>query len=138
LSERCPDVEVVLKHGTSLEILTGLRNGTLDAGFYNEAGEPDPVLATTEVSRFSIYVVASPGLVVAADPLDWSALAEQPWIYPAASACCGRTAETLFRTHHVRPRRIISVDREDVTRTLLAGGLGVGLLHADTAKQARA
>ena len=138
LSEHCPEVEVVLKHGTSLEILTGVRNGSLDAGFYNEAGEPDPELATIEVSQFRIYVVAHPGLVAASDPLDWSSLADLPWIYPASSACCGRTAESLFKMNQFRPKRIISIDREDVTRTLIAGGVGVGLLHADTAKEAQA
>jgi DNA-binding transcriptional LysR family regulator len=138
LAERCPDVEVILKHGTSLEILTGLRNGTLDAGFYNEAGEPDAELETVEVSRFTVQLVAVPGLVAASDPLDWSALADVPWIYPPSSACCGRTAESLFKTHRIRPRRIISVDRESVTRSLIAGGLGVGLLHASTAEEARA
>lgn len=136
LSEHCPEVEVALEHGTSLDILAGLRNGTLDAGFYNEAGEPDADLTALEVSQFRIDVVASPRLVATSDPLDWKALAELPWIYPTASACCGRTAESLFKTHNVRPKRIISVDREDVTRTLIAGGIGVGLLHADTAKEA--
>ena len=138
LSERCPEVEVVLTHGTSLDVLAGLRNGGLDAGFYNEAGEPDPELATHEVSQFRIHVAAAPGLVAAADPLDWRALADQPWIYPTASACCGRTAEALFKTHQFRPKRIISVDREDVTRSLIAGRVGVGLLHADTARDAAA
>ncbi len=138
LSERHPGVEVVLKHGTSLEILAGLRNGSLDAGFYNEAGEPEPELATIEVSEFKTWLVAPKGLVPASKRSDWKALAELPWIYPTASACCGRTAENLFRLHHIRPKRIISVDREDVTRTLIAGGTGVGLLHADTAKEAEA
>jgi len=44
----------------------------------------------------------------------------------------------MFKAHHVRPKRIISVDRESVTRTLIAGGLGIGLLHAGTAHEARA
>lgn len=138
LSERCPEVEVVLKHGTSLEILTGIRNGSLDAGFYNEGGEPDPELTTLEVSRFSTFLVGPPGRIDVAAPLDWKALAELAWIYPTSSACCGQTAESLFKTHHIRPRRIISVDREAVTRTLIAGGLGIGLLHADTAREAQA
>jgi DNA-binding transcriptional LysR family regulator len=137
LSERCPDVEVLLKHGTSLEILAGLRNGSLDAGFYNEGGEPDPDRATIEVSRFKTYVVAAPRVVAVSEPLDWKVLADLPWIYPTASACCARTAEGLFKTHQIRPKRIISVDREDVTRTLIAGGIGVGLLHADTAHKAQ-
>ena len=39
--------------------------------------------------------------------------------------------------HQIRPKQIISIDRESVTRTLIAGGVGVGLLHADTAKDAQ-
>lgn len=136
LSERCPEVEVALQHGTSLDILTGLRSGSMDAGFYNEAGEPDAGLTTIEVARFTTYLAAAPGLVQASQPPDWSALAELPWIFPTASACCGQAAENLFKLHRIRPKRIISVDRESVTRTLIAGGVGVGLLHADTAKEA--
>lgn len=133
LAERYPDIEVVLKQGTSRELLDGLRHDRLDAGFYNEAGEPAADLATTEVSTFGIKLVASPGLV-APGSIDWQALAALPWIYPVSSACCGQCAERLFATHHIRPKRIISVDKEDVTRTLIAGGIGVGLLHADTAQ----
>jgi DNA-binding transcriptional LysR family regulator len=136
LSGRFPDVEVVLKHGTSLDILAGIRDGSLDAGFYNEAGEPDADLATVEVSRFKIHLVSPPGLVTGSDPLDWKLLAGLPWIYPTPSACCGRTAEALFKKNQIRPKRIISVDREDVTRTLVASGVGVGLLHAGTAREA--
>jgi DNA-binding transcriptional LysR family regulator len=136
LSERFPDVEVALKHGTSLETLAGIRNGSLDAGYYNEPEEPDADLTTIEVSRFGIYLAAPPGLVAASAPLDWTALAEVPWIYPTSSTCCGHAAEALFKMHHVRPSRIISVDRENVTQTLIAGGVGVGLLHAEAAKDA--
>ncbi|HEY4183029.1 MAG TPA: LysR family transcriptional regulator [Kofleriaceae bacterium] len=133
LSEQCPDVEVTLRHGSSQEILSGLRNDTLDAGFYNDAGEPDPDLTTVEVSRFTTFLAAPPGQ----HGLDWQALEDQAWIYPTTSACCGRTAEGLFKAHHIKPKRVISVDREAVTRTLIAGGLGVGLLHAGTARAAK-
>lgn len=44
----------------------------------------------------------------------------------------------MFKTHQIRPKRIINIDRETVTRTLIAGGIGVGLLHAETAKDAQA
>jgi DNA-binding transcriptional LysR family regulator len=138
LSERCPEVDLALQHGTSLEIVNGIRSGGLDAGFYNEAGEPDAVLTTIEVARFGIYLAAPPGLVAASRPLDWRALAELPWISPTSSTCCGQAAENLFKTHQIRPKRIINIDRENVTRTLIAGGIGVGLLHADAANEARA
>lgn len=138
LSQEHRAVEVTLKHGTSLEVLAGVQNGTLDAGFYNEAGEPDPGLETIEVSSFGIHLVAPSGGEAWRGTLDWKRLEGVPWIYPAGSACCGRAAENLFRAHHVRPRQVLSVDREDVTRTLVAQGTGVGLLHDDTSKEAQA
>lgn len=136
LSERWPDVEVTLRHRSSREILDGIRNGTLDAGFYNEPGDPDDDLATLEVSEFAVHLVAAPGLVAPANPPDWSALAELSWIYPTEAACCNRTAERLFAAHRFRPRRIVSADRQDVTKTLVTSGIGVGLLHADAALDA--
>ncbi|HET9959856.1 MAG TPA: substrate-binding domain-containing protein, partial [Polyangiaceae bacterium] len=136
LAERWPSIEVVLKHRTSQEVLAGIRDGTLDAGFYNEPGEPDPDLATLEVAQFSIHLAAAPGLVTPNPELDWKFLAELAWIYPTESACCGRTAEQLFGARRFRPRRVISADRQDVTITLIASGVGVGLLHADTAREA--
>ena len=137
LSERCPGVEVALKHGTSREILAGIRNGNLDAGFYNEPDEAERDLATIEVARFTSHLVAAPGVVAASRQPDWKAIAELPWIYPTESACCSRTAERLFASHRFKPRRIISADRQDVTRTLVTSRIGVGLLHADTARDAQ-
>ncbi len=137
LAERHPEVEVALKHGTSAEILAGLRNGSLDAGFYNEPGAPDDDLRVTEVSRFKVQVVAPPGMVRARD-VDWEALAAATWVYPTASACCGRTAEAIFAARRFRPKRVVSVDRVEMTRALVAGGMGVGLLHEDAAREAAA
>lgn len=132
-----PEMEVALQHGTSLEVLEGIRKGSLDVGFYNEAGEPDPHLTAIEVSRFAVYLAASPRFVRVSQPLDWQALGELPWIYSTSSICCGQAAENLFRMHNFRPKRVINIDRESVTRMLLAGGAGVGLLHADTPREVR-
>jgi DNA-binding transcriptional LysR family regulator len=135
-ADRHPGVQVVLKNRTSNEILTDIRNGSLDAGFYNETGEAGRDLATIEVAQFATFLVAAPGAVRATQPLDWRAISEMPWIYPTESACCTRTAEQLFTAHRFRPKRVIGTDRQDVTRTLVASGVGVGLLHADAAKDA--
>ncbi len=136
MSERQPGVEVTLKHGTSQEILAGIRNGSLDGGFYNDPRDAESDLAALEVSQFNVFLTAARGVVPEAQRTDWKYLAGFPWIYPAASACCGRTAEDLFKTKRFRPKRIVSVDRQDMSRTLITGGIGVGLLHADTAKAA--
>ncbi|MEP3245983.1 MAG: substrate-binding domain-containing protein [Sneathiella sp.] len=136
LSKRHKSVDVVVQHGTSSEILTALLNGTLDAGFYKESGLPDPKLKTTEVANFGIYLAAPPGLVDRSNGIDWKALKKLPWICPTSSTCCGRAADALFQSQQIKPEKIISIDREAVTRTLIAGGVGLGLLHVNTAHEA--
>jgi len=136
LAERHPGVEVVLRHRTSREVLAGIRDGSLDAGFYNEPDEPEPDLATLDVDAFAIHLVAAPGLVPRAKRPDWKSLAALPWVYPTESACCARTAERLFASHRFRPPRVVSADRQEVTRTLVASGIGVGLLHDGAARDA--
>jgi DNA-binding transcriptional LysR family regulator len=135
LSERRPGVEVALKHGTSQEILAGIRNGSLDGGFYNDPDDPEPDLTAIRVSEFKTFLVAAPGIVPPSAEPDWKRLAELAWIYPAQSACCSRTAEDLFKAYRFKPKRIVSVDRQEVSRALIAGGVGVGLLHAGPAKE---
>jgi DNA-binding transcriptional LysR family regulator len=135
-AERHPKVQVALKNRSSKEILADIRNGNLDAGFYNEPGEAEGDLATVEVARFAIFLVAAPGVLRGDQPVDWRAVSEMPWIYPTESACCTRAAEQLFASHRFKPSRVISTDRQDVTRTLVASGVGIGLLHAEAAKDA--
>jgi molybdate transport repressor ModE-like protein len=137
MSERFPLVEVTLKHARSKEVLAGLRNDTFDAGVYNEGGETGRDLATIEVSRFKVVLAAAKGTAGASRPLDWKALATAAWIYPPAAACCGRAAEAFFEAHDIRPARVISVDDQAMIRTLVSSGLGVGLLHAAAAEEAR-
>lgn len=139
LIEHYPDVEVSLQHGNSLDTLNGILDGSLDAGFYNEIGEePHPELATIEVSDFGVYLVAAPGLIATPQHLNWHTIGELPWVLPASSRyCCGKAAEYLFKKHNFRPKRIISIDRESVTRKLIAGGVGVGLMHTSTVREAQ-
>lgn len=135
-SEHHKGVEVTLRHGTSKEILAGLRNGSLDAGFYNEPAKPEEDLETLEVSRFEILLASAPGQISKTEGLDWKSLEGRTWIYPASSACCGCTAENLFAANRIRPSRVVNVDRQDVCKALISSGIGIGLLHADTAREA--
>jgi DNA-binding transcriptional LysR family regulator len=135
-TEHHPGVEIALKHGTSKDILAGIRNGSLDAGFYNEPGEPEKDIGTIAVSHFNIMLACAPGLVPKAANPDWKKLEELTWIYPASSACCGCTAENLFKANGIKPKKLVNVDRQDVCKALISSGIGIGLLHAPTAHEA--
>ncbi|SDQ33837.1 LysR family transcriptional regulator [Pseudovibrio sp. Tun.PSC04-5.I4] len=132
MSQEFPEVEVALQHRSSLKVLEGIRNGSLDAGFYTETGEDDSDLSTIEISNFCIYLAAPVGLVPVAAEVDWKALENTPWIYPSCNSCCGRLARELLDTHGIRPKHVINVDDEGVTRALIASGVGVGLVHTNT------
>jgi DNA-binding transcriptional LysR family regulator len=138
LAETSPEIEVALEYGSSAEILRAIRSGALDAGFYTDDGNPAAELETIEVDRFGIFLAIPPEWPHDPTPPDWQKLARMPWICPASNTCCGRAAEALFERNGFRPGKLVSVDQEAVTRTLIAGGVGVGMLHADTAREAEA
>ena len=137
VAEVYPEIEVGLQSHASEDVLRGLRSGALDAGFLIHAGSPDADLNSVEISRFGIYLAAPPSMMGYQSGLDWQQLAALPWICQVSSTCCGRVAESLFEKHGFRPSRVINVDQEGITRTLVAGGVGVGLLHQDSALDAQ-
>ncbi|KZK84167.1 HTH-type transcriptional regulator CysL [Pseudovibrio sp. W64] len=132
MSQEFPEVEVELQHRPSVKVLEGIRNGSLDAGFYTETGEDDAGLSTLEISNFCVYLAAPADLVPVAAEVNWKALESVPWIYPSGDSCCGRVARDLLDTHGIRPKRVINVDDEGVTRALIASGVGIGLVHANS------
>jgi DNA-binding transcriptional LysR family regulator len=133
-----PDIELVLEYGNSVEILNAIRNQSLDAGFYTDTGLIHEDLKTWDVDQFGVYLAAPIDWIRNVDRINWQEIQNLPWICPASNTCCGRVAENLFEREKFRPQKIINVDQEKVTRTLIAGGVGLGFLHADTALDAAA
>lgn len=134
LAARHPEVEVTVAQARSASIALGIRSGTYDAGFFAESGDSIEDVTTIEVASFGVLLAVQRGKGGAAP--DWRALEELAWIYPGGRTCCALTAERVFADQRIRPSRVVSVDREAVTRDLVARGVGVGLLHADTAEEA--
>ncbi|AFT70694.1 Transcriptional regulator, lysR family [Alloalcanivorax dieselolei B5] len=136
LARHHPDVDVALEYGASRDLAEALQRGALDAAFYHRAGPAEEGLIAWELARFSIQLVA-PSDWVTPGPLDWRRLETLPWICPGADSGCGRAAEALFRRHGIRPPRIIRVDKESMTRGLVAAGAGLGLVHEGGTDEAR-
>ncbi len=138
IAENVPDVDVHVQYGSSMEIEQAIINGELDAGFFSDSGSHNSELLKYPVDSFGVYLAAPSGWVINPAEPDWNTLAKMPWICPAPQSCCGNVAEQLFQQHQFRPAKQINVDHEKVTRSLIAGGVGLGLLHADTALDASA
>ncbi|CCO46433.1 putative Transcriptional regulator, LysR family [Vibrio nigripulchritudo SOn1] len=131
VAERFPDVEIKLQQLPNADIVRGIKNGNLDAGIYNDIGQTPEEFYSATLTKTRLLLATSPHLPDIPVPVDWSSLQHLPWIYPGAETCCGKAAEALFEEHGFRPSKLISVDREKVTRTLIAGGLGIGLIHQE-------
>lgn len=129
VAEYFPEVDVKLQHLSTQDIVAGIRSGDLDAGIYNEFGEAPEDFFSAELSKIRLLLASSPHFPQLYSPVDWQALQHIPWIYPGEDTCCGKAAEHLFKQRGFRPKKLIHADREKVTRTLIAGGLGIGLVH---------
>lgn len=136
LSERYPEIEVRLRHATSGEVFRGVRDGGLDAGYLIDTQLADDSLRVIELEAFGVYLAIPTAWAARTEPGDWQALAALPWVCPAPDTFCGRVAESLFAEHGIRPQRFVCADQESVTRTLIAGEVGVGLLHGASAMEA--
>ncbi len=137
IAEHLPDVDVHLRYGSSIEIERAIINAELDAGFFSDSGNETDELLKIQVDSFGVYLAAPIGWVDNPDTPNWNSLAQMPWICPAPQSCCGNVTEALFQQHQFRPLKQVDVDHEKVTRSLISGGVGLGLLHGDTAMDAR-
>ncbi|WP_028456473.1 LysR family transcriptional regulator [Chitinilyticum litopenaei] len=138
LAEDYPEIDVQLQQGSPDEIERGLQDGTLDAGLYSVLDELPERFATLELGRYALQLAAPPGWVDAGQPLDWQQLAALPWIHQANSACSEQAIARLFARHGIRPAKLFHVEQHSATRTLIAGGVGLGLLHEPAAQEAAA
>lgn len=138
ITKSLPDIELILEYGNSNEILNAIRNNSIDAGFYTDTGVSHDDLKTLDADQYGVYLAAPVDWIKDINQIDWQEIKDMPWICPASNTCCGRVAENLFERENFRPQKIVNVDQEKVTRTLIAGGVGLGFLHADTALDAAA
>ncbi|RMC37239.1 LysR family transcriptional regulator [Paracoccus alkanivorans] len=130
LYSRFPELEVKLDRGPSASVLSGIRNGYLDAGFYVEPEEEQSDLTAIEITRFSVYLAGAPQYAERLRGGDLNVLQDVPCICPPDQSCYGRITDRFFAEHDFHPRRIIHVDDEAVTRKLIADGIGIGVVHA--------
>jgi len=131
--ERYPQIELELHQVISSDVLAGIRNGTLDAGFYFGAA-PDNGIESIPL-RDIVYRVMLPASR-AAELLDaeWETIAQQPWIVAPAPSSHHQLVMSLFDSTP-RPERIVEADSESVINDLVEAGVGVSLIRDEIALQ---
>jgi DNA-binding transcriptional LysR family regulator len=130
--EQYPWVELKLSHGISTTIITGVLNKTLDAAFCMGHIE-SPKISSTKLTEMAYRVVA---------PSEWGKKIENaslenlltlPWIRPPNMSPHEQMLNNLFDSKGTFPEYVVEADQEATIRSLVASGLGLGLVREDLA-----
>ena len=132
LVERAPQIETELSHGMSGNVLTRVRSGELDVGFYLSApgkGPPagTPAVAYRELTHFHYHVVAPPGWGDRLQHTDWEGLAALPWIVTPPDSVHNRLLHGALEPIGVAPNGVAQVDQEACMLDLVRAGIGLSL-----------
>lgn len=130
--ERHPLLQVELKHEVSGAAFAKVRDGELDASYYYGPLEhPDVVARPLADVAFRIAVPADWAPRIAG--ADWGAVAALPWVTTPPISSHHLLASDLFAAHGLAPATTIEADNELVVRSLVAAGVGAGLVREDIA-----
>ncbi len=135
LEQRYPCVELHLQHARSSATLAAVRAGQLDAGYV--VGEAvSPPLAAVTLKPITFRIAAPAAWRERVVTASWAEIAALPWIRSAPTAFCHRAGEALFRERGGVPDKVIMADHPGAVRTLIAAGVGLGLLPEERARAA--
>lgn len=130
-----PDIETELTHGVSGDIMTWLKRGKIDAGFYlcgpddlasmGLDGE-DPVHAI-KLADFTYRVIGPAGWQKKIENADWSALAKLPWIGTPERSVHYRLLSKVYTNPADRLGVVARVDQEASMLEMVRSGIGLSL-----------
>jgi DNA-binding transcriptional LysR family regulator len=147
LVESSPQIETVLRHGMSGDVLDRIDRGELDVGFYLGSfpdsekkplafkGRPAPIAAQFEARqliKFTYRVLAPAGWGPQVLGRDWKALAALPWLATPPASVHHRLLASVFGPDSltgVEPKRVALVDEEASMLDLVRSGVGLSLVR---------
>ena len=131
--ERYPQIELELHQLMSSDVIAGLRNGTLDAGFYF-GSEPGDGIDSIPLRDIVYRVMLPSGRAGELLDAEWETIARQPWIVAPAPSSHHQLVMSLLEGSPP-PERIVAADSESVINDLVEAGVGVSLIRDEIALQ---
>ena len=136
LAERHPHVALQLQQSVSLRAVQAVRRGDLDCAYVlNE----HPALAGLDVVRLQpceIAIVLPARLAGAERPATLAQVLALPWVTTPPDCGLRLQLERLFAEAGVALPAGVMADSEGAVRSLVASGLGAGLMRRDQAEDA--
>jgi DNA-binding transcriptional LysR family regulator len=136
LAERHPQVTLQLRQGLSFQTLAALQHGELDCAYALSDREKIEGLEIRRLCAIDLAVVLPVPLAEAHRDLDIEALVALPWVGTPASCVMRAHVDSLFASVGREFRSGPTADSESTVRSMVASGLGAGVLRLDQAQQA--
>lgn len=130
-----PGIATELTHGVSGNVLTWIKQGRIDAGFFlcgpddlNQLGaeNEDPIHAI-KLADFSYRVIGPVGWQSKLDNADWSTLATLPWIGTPEASVHHRLLATVYGEKSNQLNIVALVDQEASMLEVVRSGIGLSL-----------
>jgi DNA-binding transcriptional LysR family regulator len=135
LAERHPQVALQLRQGLSYETLSAVQRGDLDCAYVLSDSEQIEGLELRRLGAVDL-VVALPLPVAEAHPgLSLDQLTNMPWVGTPPSCILRVHLEKLFAGAGREYRQGRTADGESAIRSMVASGMGAGLMRLDQAEQ---
>ena len=133
LAERHPQVALQLQQLVSLRAIAAVRRGDLDCACVLHVQPEIDGLELKRLQPVEIVVVVPPRVASGGLPADLAHLVELPWVTTPPD--CGMRAhqEKLFAAAGMPMPSGLMADNESIVRSMVASGLGVGLMRRDQA-----
>lgn len=135
LAERHPQVTLQLKQGLSFETLAGVQRGDLDCAYVLSDSERSEGLELRRLSVVDLTVVLPLQVAQARPDLSLDELVSLPWVGTPTSCILRVHLEKLFASAGREYQQGRTADGESAIRSMVASGMGAGLMRLDQAEQ---
>ena len=136
LAERHPHVTLQLRQGLSHQTLTAVQQGELDCAYVLSDSEQIDGLELRRLGVVDLAITLPLPIAQAQPELNMDQLVALPWVGTPPSCILHGHLDRLFAAsgREFRPRQ--TADSETTMRSMVASGMGAGLLRLDQATQA--
>jgi DNA-binding transcriptional LysR family regulator len=136
LAERHPQVTLQLRQGLSFQTLAALQHGELDCAYALNDREKIEGLEIRRLCALDLTVVLPVVLAEAHPDLDIETLVGLPWVGTPPSCVMRAHLDSLFASVGREFKQGPTADSESTVRSMVASGLGAGVIRLDQAQQA--
>jgi len=135
LAERFPQVVLQLRQGLSMQTVADVRRGELDCAYALCDDETIEGLELRRLEAVDLVVVLPVALAESQHDLNVDRLTQLPWVGTPATCVLRAHVERLFASVGRELKSGQTADNDGVVRSMVASGLGAGLLRLDQATQ---